>query len=314
MTSLNKATKPPILVTGIHRSGSTWVGTMVGKSKEVCYMLEPFNFHYGPGICNAPFQYHFPYVTEENEAAYYGSIKQTLDYKYHLWQELISVKSTWQLRRCLRDYFGFKVAKKKGKRQLFKDPIAFFSAEWLAKRFGFQVVVLIRHPAAFAGSIMRLNWLHPFGDFLKQPALVKGPLKTYKSQIEDFARNPRDIIDQSILLWNLFYSRVLQYKNLHPNWIFMRHEDISLDPIPKFKFLFEKLDLEFTGEIEDYIRDHSDSSNPKESPQGETILKMNSKLNVYNWKKKLDPEEIKRIKRGVKEVASHFYSQSEWET
>jgi hypothetical protein len=49
-----------------------------------------------------------------------------------------------------------------------------------------------------------------------------------------------------------------------------------------------------------------------ESPKGETILKMDSKSNVYNWKRRLDPEEIERIKRGVKEVASHFYSESEW--
>lgn len=306
--------KQPILITGAHRSGSTWVGTMVGKSKEVCYMLEPFNFHYGPGICNAPFEYHFPYITEENEARYINSIKQTLDYKYHFWQELKRVKSKWQLRCCFRDFIAFKIAKIKKKRPLFKDPIAVFSAEWLEKRFDFQVVVLIRHPAAFAGSIKRLGWSHSFGDFLKQPALVNGPLKTYKSQIQDFARNPRDIIDQSILLWNLIYSRVLQYQKVHQDWIFLRHEDISLNPIPTFKCLFEKLDLEFTGEIEEYIRGHSDSSNPKESPKGVTILKMNSKLNVYNWKKKLDPEEIERIKRGVKEVASHFYSPSEWET
>jgi hypothetical protein len=304
--------KQPILITGAHRSGSTWVGTMIGKSREVCYMLEPFNFLYGPGICNAPFEYHFPYITEANEAAYYKSIKQTLDYKYHFWQELKTVKSKWQLRRCFRDFIDFKRAKIKKKRPLFKDPIAVFSAEWLEKRFNFQVVVLIRHPAAFASSIKRLNWSHPFGDFLKQPALVNGPLKAYKSEIEDFAKNPRDIIDQSILLWNLIYSRVLQYQKAHPGWIFLRHEDISIDPIPKFKFLFETLDLEFTGEIETYIRRYSASSNPMESPKGETILKMDSKSSVYNWKKRLDPEEIGRIKRGVQKVASHFYSESEW--
>jgi hypothetical protein len=275
-------------------------------------MLEPFNFHYGPGICNAPFEYHFPYVTEKNEVKYIDSIKQTLDYKYHFWQELKSIKSKWQLRRCFRDFIAFKTAKIKKKRPLFKDPIAFFSAEWLEKRFDFQVVVLIRHPAAFASSIKRLGWSHPFGDFLKQPALVNGPLKTYKSQIADFARHPHDIIDQSILLWNLFYSRVRQYQKAHQDWIFLRHEDISLNPISTFKCLFEKLNLEFTGEIEAFIQDHSDGSNPRESPQGETILKMNSKLNVYNWKKRLTSGEIKRIRKGTEAVASFFYPESVW--
>jgi hypothetical protein len=312
MTTLDKTNKRPILVTGAHRSGSTWVGTMIGKSEEVCYMLEPFNFHYGPGICNAPFEYHFPYVTKENEAAYYGSIKQTLDYKYHLWRELFSVKSGWQLRRCSRDYFAFKAAKKKGKRPLFKDPIAFFSAEWLAERFGFQVVMLIRHPAAFASSIKRLDWSHPFEDFLRQPALMDGPLKEYKSQVEDFARNPRDLIDQSILLWNMIYAVALQYQEAHPDWIFAKHENISLDPVAEFKQLFEKLDLEFTPAIETEIRSYTDSSNPVESPRGETILKMNSKSNIFNWKKRLAPEEVERIRKGTETVAGHFYSPAQW--
>ena len=304
--------KRPILVTGAHRSGSTWVGTMIGKSEEVCYMLEPFNFHYGPGICNAPFEYHFPYITEENEGKYIESIRQTLDYKYHFWQELLCVRSTWQLRRLFRDSAAFKRAKRENRRPLFKDPIAVFSAEWLEKRFDFQVVVLIRHPAAFTGSIKRLNWSHPFGDFLKQPLLVNGPLKEYKEQIEDFAANPRDIIDQSILLWNMIYTMVRLYREKHPHWIYLRHEDISMDPVSHFKDLFEKLDLRFTPEIETHVRDHTDTSNPVEPPKGETILKMNSKQNIHSWKKRLSPEEIERIKQGVKDVFPHFYSPNEW--
>jgi hypothetical protein len=285
---------------------------MVGKSHEVCYMLEPFNYHYGPGICNAPFQVHFPYITEENEDLYHDHIMQTVNYKYHFWQELKSVKSTWQLRCCLTDFLRFKVAKLKGKRPLFKDPIAFFSAPWLQKRFNFQVVVLIRHPAAFASSIKRLNWSHPFGDFLKQKELINGPLKDYRCQIEDYARKERGIIDQSILLWNIFYSTVLRYKEEHPDWQFLRHEDFSKDAAHSFEFLFKRLNLDFSEAIKRSILEYSSSSNPVESPENQTIIKMDSRQNITNWKKRLSPEEIDQIKSGVAEVSPYFYKEHEW--
>ena len=35
----------PILVTGSHRSGSTWVGKMIASHPRVAYVEEPFNAH-----------------------------------------------------------------------------------------------------------------------------------------------------------------------------------------------------------------------------------------------------------------------------
>jgi hypothetical protein len=70
---------------------------------------------------------------------------------------------------------------------LIKDPIALFAAEWLADVFGVRVVVLIRHPAAFAASLKRLNWTHPFGDFLAQPLFMRDLLAPFEEDIRRFA-------------------------------------------------------------------------------------------------------------------------------
>lgn len=304
--------KRPILVTGSHRSGSTWIGTIIGKSDDVCYIWEPFNKDYGPGICSARFDYYFPYITEENEDKYLSHIHQTLQYKYHLWEEIKSIRRKKQIYDCLKYFTNFNKAKLKKQRPLFKDPLAIFSAEWLYQCFDFQVVVLIRHPASFVSSIKRLNWTHPFEDFLKQPLLVNGPLKQYKHEIEDFARNPRDIMDQSIMLWNLINFRILQYQRSHPDWIFMRYEDIASEPIACFKHLFNKLNLLFLDRIERRIQAYSSSSNPAELPVGNNSLKKNSRLTAHNWKRRLTQEEINRIKSGVEDISSHFYAESEW--
>jgi hypothetical protein len=47
-------------------------------------------------------------------------------------------------------------------RLIIKDPIGALSSDWLARNFDLEVVVLVRHSAAFAASLKRLNWRHPF--------------------------------------------------------------------------------------------------------------------------------------------------------
>lgn len=65
----------PILVTGSHRSGSTWVGNIMATSPSVNYIHEPFNGICRPGICNIKFPYTFMYITNDNQFMFYKSIK-----------------------------------------------------------------------------------------------------------------------------------------------------------------------------------------------------------------------------------------------
>jgi len=85
-------------------------------------------------------------------------------------------------------------------RPLIKDPIALFSAGWLYKRYNVQPIVMIRHPAAFCGSLKVANWPHPFSHFLEQPLLMETHLYPFKEEIERFAAEEMDIVDQAVLL------------------------------------------------------------------------------------------------------------------
>ena len=60
------------------------------------------------------------------------------------------------------------------------------------------------------------------------------------------------------MLWNMIYGTVRRYQEDHPDWIFLRHEDISMDPAAHFRDLFEQLDLAFTPEAVpgDYVIVH----------------------------------------------------------
>src|SRR5205085_10560791 len=131
-------------------------------SPSVCYIHEPFNLHYRPGLCTATFPYWFTYVTQENEAASYEPLKDTLAFRFHIGREFpaLRCRSLRYAGRMLNNFKRFSINRLRHATPLLKDPIALFSAEWLASRFDMNVIVMIRHPAAFASSLRRLNWAH----------------------------------------------------------------------------------------------------------------------------------------------------------
>jgi hypothetical protein len=199
-------------------------------------------------------------------------------------------------------------------RPLLKDPIALFSAEWLSSRFNMDTVVLIRHPTAFAGSLKAKNWTHPFSHFLKQPLLMNEHLQPFKEEIEEFANNEKDIIDQAALLWNLIHYMILKYRRNNPNWIYVRHEDISRDPLNGFRSLFENLKLDFSDHVAKSIERYSFAqvSTNMQSKHKLHDLSRDSLANIYTWKQRLTSSEIKRLKSKTQKISQEFYSEDEW--
>lgn len=135
------------------------------------YIQKPFNILCRPGRCTARFPYWFYYVCEENEEQYFHQIEQTLQFHYQVQEEIRAMQGPRGAARMVRDCWRFQFNRLNRRRPLLHDPLALFSAEWLARRFDFDVVVLIRHPAAFVASVKSLHWEHPFDHFLKQAPL-----------------------------------------------------------------------------------------------------------------------------------------------
>jgi hypothetical protein len=305
----------PILVTGSHRSGTTWVGEMIAASPSVVYIHEPFNISYpDPGKCSARFDKWFTYICDRNEQDYYISFKRMVNFRYNLMAQVKISKRPSAVANALEENARFIRYRLTNARPLIKDPIAFFSAEWLASRFGMDTVVMIRHPAAFAASIKEKNWAHPFDHFLQQPLLMDSYLSPFKSQIMQYAEEEQDILDQAALLWNMIHYTILRYREKHPEWIFLRHEDISRDPCDGFAKLYACLNLNYSENVKLVIREHCSSS-------GETGLhkhkinkqiKRDSASNIWTWKTRLTTPEIQRLKSQVQDISQEFYSEQEW--
>jgi hypothetical protein len=302
----------PVLVTGAHRSGTTWVGRIIDLSPEVGYISEPFNPHHAPGICACRFPRWFQYVNRDNEHLFRPQLSATLAFRYRPIAQLARTRRPADAERLLRDGLEFTRARLRSARPLMKDPIAVFSSSWLATTFDMATIVVVRHPAGFASSLLRLGWSHPFSDFLAQPALMEEQLHDFEGEIRRMTNTEADIIDQASLLWRLIYSVLLKYRAAHPAWIFVRHEDLARDPVRGFAELYRELGLEYSQNIIEQIGWYSSGSGELEAHAEPYAIRRNSERASSDWRRRLSKEQQSRLRAQVEEQASGFYTASEW--
>lgn len=300
-----------VLVTGGQRSGTTWVGSMLCLAPGISYVHEPFNPLTPPGISPARFDRFFQYVCADNEGPYLAPMRRTLELRYDAGSQLRALRTPRDLARSARDWRAFARGRRAGDRPLMKDPIAFFSSEWLADRFGLEVVVCVRHPAAFASSLKRLNWSHDFATTLAQPLLMRDLLAPFADEIRSYAERPRSIVEQASLLWRMVYATALDFRARHSDWVFVRHEDLSRDPLGGYAALYERLGLTWSDGARAAIGAASAADNPAEQ-RSKHDVRLDSQAAITSWKRRLSEQEIDTIKGSTADVAAAFYGSEDW--
>lgn len=302
-------------MTGAHRSGSTWVGRMLAHSPEVHYIHEPFNLKCRQGICQARFEKWYSYVNSETDcySDIHEAISRTLNFQYSLGAELRDAQNIKDVLRATRDYWNMSSGHILHRKPLMKDPLALFSSEWLSRSFNMDVVVLIRHPAAFVSSLKVKGWNFPFAHLLEQPHLMKEYLDEFRSEIYEYSVERKDLISQAILLWKITHSVIRHYQDTHPNWIYIRHEDLSRDPLEEFSHLYHQLGLSLTSKIRARIKASCGETNPIETSRNIHNVKRDSAANIWNWKNRLSQENISRIYDEVGDIGQFFYSDNDWQ-
>lgn len=308
--------KKHILVTGTHRSGSTWTGLVLSRADNLRYVHEPFNIHIKrKKPFKTPLNYPFEYLSdcsENHEKKVKNYIKSFYEIKCST-----TIKRFLNLRSFKEGYALLQdLQSRRSNKTLIKDPLAIMSADWMFNNFDIDVVVLIRHPAAFVASLKVKEWYFDFNTFKKQENLINHHCPEFKYSIEEIILEEKDIIKQGILLWNVIHKVILNYKNKYKDtWYFVKHEDLSLNPVEEFKKMFLYVGLEFDKNVEDYIYEttQSQSNNVvilKSTPIQD--VNRNSAKNIKSWKKRLTKEEIDQIKLGTEKIWQEFYDENDW--
>ena len=177
----------PILVTGIPRSGTSWVGKMLDASGRVVYINEPLNPRRppgrSPGILAVPVAHRFQYVTRDNQSAFLQPFRELLALNYHVTAELKASHSAFDLLRLGKYWTSFLRGRLRRRRPLIDDPYAVFSTEWFVETLRCDAVVVVRHPASSVSSRKRLGYRIDFAELLQQSLLLRDWLQPFKGEM-----------------------------------------------------------------------------------------------------------------------------------
>lgn len=283
----------PILVTGSHRSGTTWIGHCLGLSGKLGFIWEPFSKSYCPPfLVNPPPHWFFKVPAQESE--YWElQLRDLLNFRYRWHAKINHYRSLYSIGKASRDAAQLLSYRMRRVRPLLKDPIALMSAGWIEDCFNAQVVVSVRHPAAFVESMKRQEGAFPWEDLLIQNELMNEELSSFSEQIEKAAEGALLPLEEHILLWNVLYGYLKNKIEEGRGWIVVKHEALVRDTVPQYARLYHNLSLPLTPEIERRLVD--------------------AKMNVADkWKTRLERDEIRAVRCHTEEIASHYYSDEDW--
>jgi hypothetical protein len=310
----------PILITGSHRSGSSWCGRVIASSPDVLYVDEPFHLHHPLGVLNYGFESWFPYVHDADTHALKQALSHTVSLRYALPAQIRAALTDPKLKgptgapgvaRAVEQWWGWRRARFAGIRPLIKDPIAVFSSEWIAQTFDAQVIVTVRHPAAFVHSILRAGWAPDFNDLLCQPELCKGPLQHHAATFRNAERDGAPPEKKAALFWAAIYDVVHMYHERNPSWHIVRNEDLAVYPKSAYEKIFNHLDLPFSKVVRDMIDVMTTADRP-EGPIPLHAVRRDSKREAWKWRRALDADVVRQIREWTTPTWTAFYNDSDW--
>ena len=193
---------------------------------------------------------------------------------------------------------------------IIKDPIACMASKYLKQAYRLKTVMLVRHPAAYCASAKRLSFDSPLDSLLRQKELVDDYLGPILRGVHLQSLSP---IESHALVWKCLYYVMHEYVEEGVYDAVERHEDLSSVPVGRFKFLYDRLALAWTPEVEAKIRLHTGDGNPV-GPTGNKphVLKRDSRANIARWRSVLSDKEVESIRVITEDVSSHYYQDSDW--
>ena len=259
-----------IYVTGVPRSGTTFVGKVLSLPGDVDYIHEPFNPQCGFADTNIWYRYMRPNLDTEEMKRFHELTQQLFRYDFKLKTYISARENTIGrlVKQCLgsRGPFYLRIAKLNPfhTSALIKDPIGMLLTEYLYLQFGVKPVILIKHPLSQIASYKRVSlWPH-LSQLGQQPEFVDD----HFADEREFFAQPTDPIAEAASFWRAIYKVLLSQASQYPDWLTVTHEDLCQHPIAKFQALYQQLNLGWSDRIERQIQKMTQGNVSAEAGQG----------------------------------------------
>lgn len=301
-----------VLVTGAPRSGTTWIGRTLCLSGELGEVYEPFNPRAHQARWFDPDHFYLC-VNRDNEQPYLQPVEDLSRWRFNIVQALSAARSKHDVRVAARTWRMASEHRRNQRGVLIKDPLALFSAPWLADRFQFRPIVIVRHPAAFVSSLLRVGWQVRFESWLRQETLMTTWLSPWAAELERARRRPRDIVRDGALFWAVCNDVILRYRAMNPDWIVVTHESIAADPVRKFAQLYDDVGLTWSDKVQAEIeRTTEGTGTVGVGDSRQHVLTRDSRQVVREWQGRLSGEDVALIRDVTESTAAEFYDADTW--
>lgn len=276
---------PPILVTGMYRSGTTWVGAMLAPA-GLWHLHEPFNPNRGL------WQDELAYATAADRRPDIDDLVRGLVRGRH--------RAVLRLPHAGHWFTPLRLLPFEPARVLLKDPSAALLSEYLVRQHGVRALVLFRHPAAIVRSFLRLEW--PTGSLvqglLSSSHLMDDWLAPMESSMME-AVGRRDAVSGTVL-YACVARVLLGFVSRNPESMTrLTFEELCGDPVTAFRSLYEMLDLPYDDRVRDV---HVRLSSADEERDRPFVVTRSSAKVAQRWRRETSKGELETIR----EVWSRF--------
>lgn len=179
-----KTAKVTSIITGMHRSGTTWLGSLLAAFPALAVVHEPFNLDFG--LRDIP-RWYLDH-RDPRDIDFFARSREALE------NGAPCYRRGWFWRKPGRSFLravaggaaerSYRTAFSSGKPNLvLKDPFLLMMVPHLAAA-GIRCIVMIRHPAAILVSLRRMGWHVPIEHLRSRPSLDPVVLQRNMSEAE----------------------------------------------------------------------------------------------------------------------------------
>lgn len=299
-----------IVVCGLHRSGTTYVGEIL-RQAGVVVVHEPLNERYG--MADVPIAY--PFV-EQEEGVFASLLDDAVNFSRPWGKNLtwISVKGLKRLvysltggRSGLR-WSALRVLKRLGFQNgmiCLKDPFMSLATPYLVRKFGIPIVCMVRHPAAIHYSTNKQSWRFNVENLLRQPELIARYGADIPTRHWDVARE--NSAASIALLWKFMIRINSALQDADRHLLMVTHEELCLQPQQVSTKICDHFGIPFIEKLELFVSQNSEGGSAEAAKGKIHDFKRDSRALVEVWRSRIEKNDEVIMREIVADEVVRFY-------
>lgn len=286
----HQGTRPNIAVFGSRRSGSTLLMQVISANRGVKSVDQPCCIFSASA-----------YQVRQLPIRDCGQLHQLDDqeqqmirtYFYAITAGSLHVNEPWRIWSPDYDWISDRI--------VFKFTDAHGSAEWLSDTFGWQTVVLIRHPLAQSLSVLNLKddpggWHSRAPGFFRNRDYCRTYLDPRKTALAYDVWARGDELERHILGWVLENLPLVKALERRVTWSFVSYEALVLAPEAVVRGLAPALDLRAEERMLNTMKRESRSVRRLSQLDRRTAIRQGDRASLLSsWRRQIGPREEERL-------------------